>query len=296
MSTQSELYESVTARIIAALESGAAPWIRPWKSDGTGGALPHNATTGRAYHGINTILLWGASCAYGSNGWLTFKQCQARGGHVRAGEKGTQIVFWKFFESKEKDDDGKARKIPMLRTYYVFNIAQCDDLQLASRPRAEPIGPTELDAAIALIGADIRYGGDAACFSPAGDFIAVPNREAFKSLAHYHATLLHELTHWSGHKARLDRDLSGRFGNAAYAAEELIAEIGSAFLCASLGQPLEQLQHADYVASWIKVLKDDSRAIFTAAKAAQTAADYLLGAMGRGESADDESEQLEVAA
>lgn len=302
MASQTELYQSVTDRIVAALEAGAAPWIKPWANDRSGGTMPHNAVSGRGYHGINVLLLWGAEQAngYTSPAWLTFKQAADCGGNVRKGEKGTQIVFWRFRQVTDSAT-GETRNVPMLRTFYVFNIAQCEDLELPKRRNVrEPIGPTEIDALIALTGADISHGGDVACYMPSRDAISMPHRAAFKTIDGYHATLLHELTHWTGHKSRCARDLSGRFGNAAYAAEELIAEMGSAFLCATLGVRLEQLQHADYIATWIKVLKDDNRAIFTAAKAAQTAADYVLTACGMlaGDPADDDctDSQLQIAA
>ncbi|MGE0373522.1 MAG: ArdC family protein [Gammaproteobacteria bacterium] len=286
--TQSDLYQSITDRIVASLEAGVAPWIKPWKNDRSGGSLPHNAITGRCYHGINTVLLRMQECAkgYGSPQWLTFKQAQERGGHVRQGEKGTEIIFWKFrkvTDSETRED----RTIPMLRTYYVFNVAQCADLELPARRNVRaPIDATEIDGLVARTGAAITHGGDRACYRPSADVINMPHRAAFRDLDAYHGTLLHELTHWTGHPSRCARDLSGRFGQAAYAAEELIAEMGSAFLCASLSVPLEGLQHADYIGSWIKVLKDDNRAIFTAAKAAQVACDYVLQLMGLQEAPD----------
>jgi antirestriction protein ArdC len=299
MASQSDLYQSVTDRIIAALEAGTAPWVKPWRNDGSGGALPHNAVTRRGYHGINVALLWMEEHArgYSSPQWLTFKQAADAGGHVRKGEKGTQIVFWQFRALKDRET-GEDRRVPMLKTYYVFNVAQCEDVELPSAKPRPVIGPTEIDALIAKTGADITHGGDRACYIPSRDAINMPNRAAFRSLEHYHGTLLHELTHWTAHAERCARDLSGRFGSQAYAAEELIAEMGSAFLCARLGVPHEQLQHADYLANWLQVLRDDNRAIFTAAKAAQTAADYVLQACGLDAKpeADDDAEQLQEAA
>lgn len=311
--TQDQLYQAITDRIVAALESGTAPWIKPWKADGTASAsLPHNACTRRAYHGINTLILWGAQHAmgYASAQWLTFKQATERSGHVRAGEKGTEIVFWKFLNRDVKDgagnpvrgDDGAVlqRKVPMLRTYYVFNVAQCEGLELPAARKVRPeIDPTTIDALADTIGARIQWGGDRACYVPAFDQINMPRRAAFRTLDAYHGTLLHEITHWTGHESRCARSLVGRFGSEAYAAEELIAEMGSAFLCASLGVNLEGLQHADYIGSWIKVLKSDNRAIFTAAKAAQVACDWVLAAAGIGESdadQDDDSAELPIAA
>ncbi len=298
MGTQSDLYQSVTDRIVAALEAGTVPWVQPWRNDRSGGALPHNAVTRRAYHGINVPLLM--MSGHASPQWLTFKQAADCGGHVRKGERGTQIVFWRFRQVRDSES-GEVRMVPMLRSYYVFNVAQCDDIELPTRRNArEPIAPTQIDALVDRTGAAITHGGDVACYSPSRDTINMPNRAAFKTLHDYHSTLLHELTHWTGHASRCARDLSGRFGNQAYAAEELIAEMGSAFLCAALNVPHEQLQHADYVANWLQVLRNDNRAIFTAAKAAQVAADYILQACGLAESDEpgesDDDEQMQIAA
>jgi antirestriction protein ArdC len=297
MASQTDLYQQITDKMIAALEAGAAPWIRPWKNDRSGGDMPHNAVSKRSYHGINVALLWMAEAAngYTSPQWLTFRQAEQLGGNVRKGEKGTQIIFWRFRGVKDSET-GEIKQIPMMRTYYVFNVAQCEEIELrASKPRPV-IGPTEIDERIARTGASINHGGDVACYIQSRDAIHMPNRSAFRSLDHYHGTLLHELTHWTGHASRCARDLSGRFGNQAYAAEELIAEMGSAFLCARFGVPLEGLQHADYLASWIKVLRNDNRAIFTAAKAAQVAADYVLDACGMGEQAPSDDDTMAEAA
>lgn len=287
--TPRDLYQEVTDKIIASLEKGAAPWVRPWKNDRSGGFMPHNAISGKGYRGINLMML--LSAPYPTPAWLTYKQAADHGGNVRKGEKGTLVVLWQFNKRTEKQADGtdKVKTVPLLRSYTVFNIEQCDNVTLPKRRNAAPvIGPTELDALIAGIGANITYGGDRACYMPSRDQIAMPNRGAFDNLDAYHATLLHELTHWTASPSRLVRDLSGRFGSQAYAAEELIAELGSAFLCAEFGVQLEKLQHADYVANWLDVLKNDKRAIFTAAKHATAAADYLAGAMGRRESIEDE--------
>lgn len=279
--TQDQLYQSVTDRILAALESGTAPWVRPWKDGNVrGGAMPHNAITGRAYHGINVLLLMMEQETRGYNGagWLTFKQAQERGGHVRKGEKGVQICFWKFLQSKD-DDAEKARTIPMLKTYYVFHTSQCDDLELPAAVPVAPIEPPPILGLAAKTGATIHHGGDRAYYTTADDSVHMPRPDQFKTTAHYDATLLHELTHWTSHKTRCDRQLGRRFGDEAYAAEELIAEMGSAFLCAALGRPLDELQHPAYIASWVRVLSKDNRAIFTASSQAQKAADYLLDRM-----------------
>jgi antirestriction protein ArdC len=222
----SALYESVTNGIIADLEKGVAPWVKPWSGGGVG-ALPTNAATGRDYNGINIPILWHAALSkgYPSQGWMTFKQARGLGATVRAGEKGTHVVFTKKLTVKEEDEE---KHIAMLRTYTVFNVAQIDGLQPSEGFRqAEPKAcQDEATAFIAATKADIRIGGNRACYVPALDFICLPPEAAFKSREHFLATALHECGHWSGHKSRLDRDLKSRFNERAYAAEELIALSG----------------------------------------------------------------------
>lgn len=266
------LYEAVTQSIISQLEQGTAPWVKPWKGGKSIGIMPANAITGHHYRGVNVPILWHAADVncYPNHAWLTFKQALDKGGSVRKGEKATHIVFTKRIKVEDDDDE---REISMLKAFAVFNVAQVDGLEIEQgTPEPPPAGAVE--AFVAATGADIRHGGDRACFIPSHDFIALPNPSAFESQQHYDATKLHELCHWSGGKVRLNRDLSGRFGTSSYAAEELIAELGAAFLCAHLGVT-GKLRHADYVASWIKLLKDDDRAIFTASSKASQAADYL---------------------
>lgn len=288
--TQDQLYQQVTDQIIAALEAGTPPWVRPWTATGKGGAFPHNARTGRTYNGINVLLLMMAAdnAGYASGGWLTFKQCTEFGGHVRKGERGQVVCFWKFLDGTQRDGDGNTvrdgdgnampRKIPMLRTYYVFNVQQCDGLEIAAQPQL-PIDDDdapELMPQIDAIGARVNYGGDRAYYSMQSDSIGMPRPETFRDRESFYATLLHEITHWTGHASRCDRQFGRRFGDEAYAAEELVAEIGSAFLCSHLGVPMEELQHPSYIASWLRVLRADNRAIFTASRHAQAAADYCI--------------------
>jgi antirestriction protein ArdC len=275
----SALYESATNNIIADLEKGVASWVKPWSGGGVG-ALPTNAATSRNYSGINIPILWhaGLSKGYPSHGWMTFKQAQGLGATVRAGEKGTHVVFTKKLTVKEEDEE---KQRAMLRTYTVFNVAQIDGLQ-PSQDFKQPEPETRQDGVTAFIAAtkaDIRIGGDRACYVPSLDFICLPPEAAFKSREHFLATALHECGHWSGHKSRLDRDLKSRFNEKAYATEELIAELTAAFLCAHLGITGE-LRHAEYIASWISLLKDDDRAIFTASSRASQAADYLRAFSG----------------
>lgn len=287
-----DLYQEITDKIVAQLEQGIAPWVQPWRNTYGSVSDPHNAVSRRCYSGINVLLLWIASIerGYHTSGWLTFKQAKDLGANVKKGEKATQIVFVKQLTVADKDAEGKptlndsgeenVKNINMLRAYHVFNVSQCENLPARYTPTVETptARPDLIDPAfrdfIAATQADITHGGNRACYSPSRDAVTMPHPEAFTDASAYKATLLHELTHWTGHKSRLDRNLRGRFGNDEYAAEELIAELGAAYLCAGF-QIDGQLQHADYIGHWLSVLKQDKRAIFTAASAAQKAADYL---------------------
>lgn len=272
-----DIFQEVTDRIVAALESGAVPWHRPWRDDKSGSALePYNAATGRPYNGVNLLIL--GSMPYSDLGWLTFNQAKELGGGVHKGEKGTMVIFWRFVEMK--DDGGETRTRPVARAYTVFNVAQCDGLDPAKlkAPAAPVAGETDINAIAQRAGAEVRHGGAKAFYTPSGDYIQVPSAAAFKSVEHYQATLAHELTHWTGHESRCAREFSKRFGDQSYAFEELVAEIGSAFLCAHIGLPLDGLQHPSYLASWLQVLKEDKRAIFTASSKAKQAAEFLTTA------------------
>jgi antirestriction protein ArdC len=283
-----DLYQKVTNDIIRDLEAGTAPWIKPWKNGNTDGILPVNAATKRGYNGINIPILWHAQVTHGykSASWLTYKQATELGGQVRAGEKSTHVVFAKQLNVKDKETE-EEKRVGMLKAYSVFNVGQVDGIEQGSSQVPSTLEVREDDAAvfIAATKADIRIGGDKACYIPSLDFICLPPESAFKGREHFLATSLHECAHWSGHKTRLDRDLKSRFNEKAYAAEELIAELSAAFLCAHLGITGE-LKHADYIASWIVLLKQDERAIFTAASRASQAADYLRGFSGDVEEPD----------
>jgi len=291
-SARGNLYEEVTGRIVAELEAGRLPWVQPWgrpKGDGFGAAgpcLPRNALTGRVYSGINVLILWGAATEHGhpSQAWLTFRQALAAGGNVRKGERGTTVVYADRFtpeaeRERVRETGEDARSIPFLKRFTVFNVAQCEGLteEFAADPAPLPehaIVPLA-EEVIAASGVDFRIGGDRAYYAPVDDYVQVPPQPAFFAPINYYRTALHELTHATGHASRLARDLTSRFGSAAYAREELVAEMGSAFLCASLGiQPT--VRHADYIASWLDVLREDNRAIFRAAAQASKAADWLL--------------------
>lgn len=280
-----DLYQEVTDKIIAELETGAAPWVKPWRAT-AGANSPMNITTKRPYSGVNITLLWMAMSA---NGWsrphfLTFNQAKEVGGNVKGGEHGTKVYFVKKLIKKEKLDDGseELRQFPMLREYTVFNIAQCENLP-DRMMNPEPVKPMNQDQRDALIEefivatkAVIREGSGEAFYSPGTDFISMPRFESFKSADHFNGVRFHELTHWTGHQSRLDRKLRNRFGDNHYAAEELIAELGSAFLSAEFDIDGD-LRHAGYIETWIGLLKSDPKAIFTASSAAQKAADFLRG-------------------
>jgi antirestriction protein ArdC len=272
-----DVYESVTNRIIASLEAGTIPWQRPWRDSKNGSASePFNAVSVRPYNGINLLIL--GTMPFPSLGWLTFHQALELGGSVRKGEKGTGIVFWKFSRVKDTDT-GEEKTIPFARPYTVFNVDQCDGLDAAKLKTPAPPSPAETDInkIAANIGAIVKHGGNKAFFSPAHDFIGMPAIDAFKTIEGYQGTLAHELTHWTGHEKRLGREFGKRFGSDAYAFEELVAEIGSAFLCAKIGIPMEGLQHADYVANWLSVLKNNKKAVFLASSKARAASEFILG-------------------
>ena len=282
------LYQEITDRIIAELEAGCAPWVQPW---GTAAAkaplgLPRNASTQRRYSGINVLILWGAVIEHGFAGqsWLTFRQALSLGGNVRKSEHGTTVVYADRFipddERKRAERDGdEPGAIPFLKCFTVFNTDQCENLPdgliTAPPPVSEGLILPQAEALIAATGADFRMGGDRAFYSPAQDYVQVPRPDAYFEPINWHRTALHELGHWVGHPSRLARDLTGTFGSALYAKEELVAEMTSAFVCASLGI-VPTVRHADYIGSWLEVLREDDRAIVRAASAASKAADYLL--------------------
>lgn len=279
------LYQEVTDRIIAELEQGRVPWVQPWGRAKAGLGLPRNAATGRRYSGVNILILWGAVIEKGfpSQHWLTFRQALDMGGNVRKGEHGTTVCYADRFipkgeiERAAKDGD-EPEAVPFLKRFTVFNVAQCDGMD---RLQGEPVPLPEreiiphAEALIAATGADIRIGGDRAFYSPGGDYIQVPPQPAFFDQVNFYRTCYHELSHWSGAAHRLNRDLSGRFGSKSYGHEELVAEMASAFICASLGI-VPTVRHADYLGAWLETLREDNRAIFRAASQASKAADYIL--------------------
>ena len=277
-----DLYQTVTDQIIAALEAGTQPWVCPWQA-GAGDLAPANLASGRPYRGINVLLLnlRAVSCGYGVNRWMTFQQACSLGASVRKGEHGTPIVFFKMHEVGNCDAPVTVDRkvVPLLRSFTVFNAAQIDGLPdaLQPAPQAAPDW-NACDVAELILNASqaqIRYGGARAFYAPSLDVIQLPERSAFANATGYYGTALHELTHWTGHPDRCNRVLASRAHIEAYAFEELVAEMGSAFLTNYCGLP-GQLQHASYIDSWLQALRSDKRRIFTAASQAQKAADYLL--------------------
>ncbi len=271
------LYESVTSQIIQELEQGTAPWVKVWDSQ-AGGFLPANASSRRYYSGINIPILWAAAGRHGypTHEWMTFKQALALNACVRKGERGTSIVFVKKLVREEENADPKS--ITVLKTYSVFNVAQIDGLLPSVRPDAV-LRPLEacyegIEQFVKASKAQVLHGPYEPCYIPSKDAVCLPAREAFKGDEHYYATLLHECVHWTGAEHRLKRQLKNRFGTKDYAAEELVAELGAAFLCAHLGIKGE-LRHAGYIKTWLTLLKEDPRAIFTASAKASEAATYL---------------------
>jgi antirestriction protein ArdC len=276
-----DIYRTVTDQIIAELKAGVRPWIQPW-SQTPGLNIPANAVSGRPYSGVNTLLLWIAR----RHGWpqprfLTFKQALEAGGHVRKGEHGHPVVFVKDLVRRPADAEGdEEHHVRMLKNYTVFNIAQCDELpaKLMAPPRASNPDQRDVlvDEFIAATGAKIYENTleNAAAYVHADDVITMPAFGSFRGRAEYCATLFHELVHWTGHPSRLDRQLGARFGLQSKAAEELIAELGAAFLCAEFSVD-GFIPHAAHIENYLQLLEDDPKAIFTAASKAQAAVDFL---------------------
>jgi len=269
------VYQDVTAAIITELEKGALPWVKPCRADMS---ADKNIITGASYRGINRLLLGMSAMAKGhtSNEWGTFKQWQEKGYQVQKGEKSTRIVFFKNVAGKETPDGEVEGGYAMIKAYAVFNAQQTN--KEAEETTAAPAAGffiANAEERIIKTGALITHGGDAAFYMPSMDRVQLPNKSAFVDPASYYATAFHELTHWTGAEKRLDRDLSkGKFGNPDYAFEELIAEIGAAYLCADYGIQGE-LRHAGYIQSWLKACREDEKAIFKAAALAQKAADFI---------------------
>jgi antirestriction protein ArdC len=282
-----DLYARVTSQIVQDLERGVRTWTKPWSvrhaAGPVGRPLRYNL---ERYCGINVVLLWSAAVEHGYSApiWMTFRQALELGAHVRKGETGQMVVYANRFTRTETADDGHEveRQIPFLKAYTVFNVEQIEGLPERFAGR---IGP-QLDAGQRIVnadqfftaaGAEVRHGGDQAYYATEPDHVQMPAFESFVDPESYYATLAHEMTHWTRHPIRLDRDLGRkRWGDEGYAKEELVAELGAAFLCADLGLELQPREdHASYIASWLQVLQHDTRFIFSAAAHAQRAVDFL---------------------
>jgi len=274
--SHSSVYQIITEQIIKQLESGVAPWHKPWISE-----LPKNFISNREYRGINVFLL--ASLGYGSQYWLTYKQATQLGGNVRRGEHGAKVVFWKFDKYESEDADGQTvdRTSAILRYYTVFNLEQCDGLRIReTRRNVNPI--EECERIVAGMPNPPRFEQDSrAWYRPSTDAVGMPSRNTFESAESYYSTLFHELTHSTGHPKRIGRDgieKLNTFGSESYSKEELIAEMGAAMLAGVAGIERSTLANsAAYLKSWVDVLKADSRIVVFAASQAQKAADCILG-------------------
>ena len=285
---KTDVYTRITDKIITDLEQGVRTWMKPWNAEHAAGRitkpLRHNGTP---YNGINVLVLWSAAVTQGYSAplWMTFRQAKELGAHVRKGERGELVVYANTFTRTETDaDTGEETEqaIPFMKGYTVFNVEQIEGLPAHYYQLAEPaIDPVEridhAEAFFTATGATIRHGGNQAYYAVGSDRVQMPSFEAFRDAESYYATLAHEMTHWTRHPSRLDRDFGRkRFGDEGYAREELVAELGSTFLAADLGLEMEPREdHSAYISSWLEVLRNDKRAIFQAAAHAQRAADYL---------------------
>jgi antirestriction protein ArdC len=287
MTEKQDVYSRVTDKIVADIERGNLTWLQPWQAGHKAGPVSRPLRAGGVpYRGVNVLMLWAAAIekGYACPLWLTYKQAAELGGQVRKGEKGSLVVYANSFTKHETDEQGAEveTEIPFMKGYTVFNAEQIDSLPAHFYATVPPLNNdiARIESAerfFAVTKANIVHGGSRACYIIARDHIHMPCIDCFRDAESYYATLAHEASHWTRHASRLDRDLGRkRFADAGYAMEELVAEIGAAFLCADLGiTPETRDDHAAYIASWLQVLKNDKRAIFTAASHAQKAADYL---------------------
>jgi antirestriction protein ArdC len=287
---KTDLYNKVTDQIVLSLERGVRPWMQPWSAEHAAGRITRPLRgNGIPYQGINVLVLWSEALAkgYSASIWMTFRQALELDAHVRKGERGSTVVYASTVTRTGTDaETGEdcQETIPFLKSYTVFNVEQIEGLpahfHAIAEPRLDPVQRIErAESFFAATRADICHGGNMAYYNIGSDFVQMPPFEAFRDAESYYATLAHECTHWTRHKSRLDRDLGRKkWGDAGYAMEELVAELGSAFLCADLDlTPEIREDHAAYIANWLEVLKSDKRAIFSAAAHAQKAADYLAG-------------------
>lgn len=278
-----DVYGRVTSQIVAAIENGVGTWRMPWNSAGRDRFLPVNVSSLKPYRGINTVCLWAAaeSNGYDHGLWGTYLQWQQHGAQVRRGEKATTVVLWKFANDVTDNQDGEeytSSRLLFVKGYSVFNVAQADGYTVDVAPSTSTLDHiAHADEFFNRIGATVRHGGERAYYSIPSDYIQMPTFETFDDNIEYYSTLGHEHIHWTAKPERCDRQLAMCFGDNAYAAEELVAELGAAFVCAQLGLSTKpRLDHAQYIQYWLQVMKADKRAIFTASSKAQQAADYLI--------------------
>jgi antirestriction protein ArdC len=302
-----DMHREITDKILAQLKTGVAPWRKPWSErvGAHGSVMPRNAVTGRFYSGANVLLLWGVAEVegYSNPRWLTFKQAKAAGGTVKKGEHGCAVIFVKRIIVKDKKDPDAHKAIGFLKAYTVFNVSQCEGLPDSvlglGEPRQHgPVNPdgrdADLDAFVAATEIRVEVGrGARAAYAPALDRIVMPAFESFVGTHAFYSTLFHEMGHATGHKDRLNRDLTGKFGDRSYAAEELIAELTAAFVCAEWGIDMGEAPAA-YIDHWVSLLSQKETAIVTAASAASKAVEWLRGAVSA-EEADEEEPALEAA-
>ena len=285
-----DIYQRITDRIIADLEQGVRPWLKPWNAEHAAGRITRPLrSNGIPYQGINVIMLWSEAFTRGFAApiWMTFRQAKELGANVRKGEKGSLVVYANTITKTETDEaTGEEREdtIPFMKGYTVFNVEQIDGLpdhfHAPAAPRLDPVARIDhAERYFAVTGAEISHGGNRACYSVTTDRVQMPPFETFRDAESYYATIAHEFTHWTRHPKRLDRDFGRKkWGDEGYAMEELVAELGAAFLSADLDlTPEPREDHAAYIGSWLEALKDDKRAIFSAAAHAQRAADFLHG-------------------
>lgn len=285
---KADIYQKITDQIVSELEKGVRPWLKPWNAEHAAGRITRPLRgNGIPYQGINVLMLWSAAMekGYAAPVWMTFKQASELKANVRKGERGSLVVYADKIIRTETDSatgEEAERAIPFMKGYTVFNVEQIDGLPehyyAQPAPRIDAVQRIDrAEAFFAGTGANVVHGGTMAYYNVSQDFVQMPPFESFRDAESYYATRAHETTHWTRHPSRLDREFGRkRFGDEGYAMEELVAELGSAFLSADLDlTPELREDHASYIGSWIKALKDDKRAIFTAASHAQRAADYL---------------------
>jgi antirestriction protein ArdC len=289
MTNRTDIYTRVTDTIVAELERGVRPWLQPWNAGHSAGPITRPLrASGQAYQGINVLMLWASAMTqnFAAPIWMTFNQAKELNANVRKGAKGSLVVYANRVTRRETAEDGEdqAHDIYFMKEYHVFNVEQIEGLPphfyATAAPQLDPAQRIEsADQFFASTGADIRHGGNQAFYAPGPDYVQMPPFVSFRDAQSYCATLAHEMTHWTRHRTRLDRDFGRRsFGDVGYAREELVAEIGAAFLCCDLGiTPEPRDDHAAYIGHWLKVLKEDKRAIFQAAAQAQRAVDFLHG-------------------